>query len=206
MSTPTTRGVNDSTADAQITRAATTSVAAAPLADVSLDELSARVTLLSDLAKAVAEQRETHRTELYRRMPRGSKITARDPQDELITLGTVSMSNPQVEAYITDSAAFDAYCRQEYPDKVEPWVEYTDPVAVAALVAEHAPHLLKLHRTVTTTACEEALKRAASEEVPGTARRLPSPSLTVRPSKHARAAVHGLFGASPVLKELEPPQ
>lgn len=177
-----------------------------PYADVGLDDLVVRVTILSDLAKAVGALKEAHRSELYRRMARGSKSTAFDPADALCSLGTVSLSNPKPEAYVTDADAFDAFCRVRHPDKIERWVEYTDHDAVAALVAEHAPHLLILHQSVTAEGREEALRQANVEPVPGTGRRLPNPSLTVNTTVHARTAVHALFDTSPVLRELEPPR
>ncbi|MBF6276997.1 hypothetical protein [Nocardia nova] len=168
------------------------------------ETLAARTVVFAALAKWVKEQGDTHRAELRARLSRGSKVTAFNPQDETLTLGTASMSNPEPVAYVTDREAFEAYCRATWPDKVEVWTEvHADDEQVIEILRKHAPHLITVHSSVPKTLTERALDRAASEDVPGTERRLPPPSLTVTPAKNARTVIRSMIAATPVLRELE---
>lgn len=173
------------------------------LTDIDTDALALRATVLADLQHAAGEQVTTLRNELAKRLKRGSKITSFDPRDETRTLGTIGMTNPTAQARITNREEFERWCRLNYPDKVEQWAEYGDPAEVAAVLAEHAPHLLIVHQTVPGEVEEQALKRAVAEDIPGTERFLPRSVLQVRPSKHARTVVDELLAAMPGLPELE---
>ncbi|MBA4858011.1 hypothetical protein [Nocardia farcinica] len=173
------------------------------LDDIDTDSLVMRAAVLAAAEKSVGEQAKTYRAELNRRLSRGSKLTAFDPRDTTRTLGTVSMTNPRPQAQVVDREAFERWCRLNYPDQVETWPEFGDPAEVAAVLAEHAPHLLTVHRSVPVEIQERALDRAAVEDVPGTTRYMPRPTLQVRPTGHARAVVAELLAAIPALAELE---
>ncbi|WP_147404148.1 hypothetical protein [Nocardia panacis] len=174
-----------------------------PLEQIDTETLAARAAVLADLAKFVGEQRDLHKAELSKRMPRGSKITGRHPADDTLSLGTVTMSDPRAEAYIVDRDAFEKWCRSTYPSRIEVWPEFGPAEEVAAVLAEHAPHLVTIHSSVPGPVKEQALDRAESEDVPGTERRLPTPVLSVRATTNARAVVRAMVSASSVLRELE---
>ncbi|WP_280499416.1 hypothetical protein [Nocardia cyriacigeorgica] len=175
----------------------------ADLTDIDTDALAIRAAVLADLQKAVGEQVTKHRRELAGRLKRGSKLTAFDPRDDTRTLGTVTMTNPTAQARITNREEFERWCRVTWPEKVEVWHEFGDPAEVAAVLSEHAPHLLTVHQSVPVETEEAALIRAATEDVPGTERYTPRPTLQVRPSKHARTVVNELLADMPGLPELE---
>jgi hypothetical protein len=175
-----------------------------PLEEMDTQTLAARAAALAALAKWVKEQNDAHRAELKTRLERGSKVTAFNPQDETLTLGTATMSNPDPVAYVTDREVFEQYCRATWPDKIEVWTEIDpDNDEVIDVLREHAPHLVTVHSSVPATLKERALDRAASEDVPGTQRRLATPTLTVTPAKNARTVIASMIAASPVLRELE---
>ncbi|MGW5514657.1 hypothetical protein [Nocardia africana] len=175
-----------------------------PLANLSDEELAARATVLAAFEGYVKTQRTAHRAELTARMGPGSKITAFNPADDTLTLGTVNMSNPDPVAYITDKDEFEAWCRVTFPDPLETWTEIdaTDAEVIAVL-RKHAPHLVIVHNSIKPTVIERGLDRAAKQDVPGTKRTKGKPTLTVTPAEHARAVVQAMVAQSPVLRELE---
>lgn len=175
-----------------------------PLEDIDTAELAARAAVLADLAKYVGEQRDRHKAELASRMPAGSKITGRHPLDETLSLGTVTMSDPKPQAYVTDRDTYEAWCRATYPDQIDTWIEI-DPqdAEVIAVLREHAPHLVIVHSSVPAAILEKGLERAAKEDVPGTKRAPGRPVLSVRATANARTVVRSMVAASPVLRELE---
>lgn len=174
-----------------------------PVTRIDTSVLVARLTILTDLAKVIKANGDVYRRELNGRMPAGSKLTGFDPRDETITLGTVSRSNPKPTPVVVDRAAFEAWCLLHYGDKVETWLEFGPPEEVGAVLAEHAPHLVTIHRSLPGEVAEEALKRAGIEQIPGTERRLERPELSVRTTAQARQVVRELLASSPLLPELE---
>lgn len=175
---------------------------ARPYESVGMDEMIARTTILSALAIGVGKLKEAHRAELYARMPRGTTLSAMDPTDELESLGSVNLSKSSKEAYVTDRDQFEEFCRLRHPSKIDRWTEFGDHDEVTKVLAEHAPHLLILHQTVTEEAQEAVLLQALTADVPGTARRLKKPALTVRPTVAAHKAALAIFAGNPVLREL----
>ncbi len=174
-----------------------------PLQDIDTKTLAGRAAVLAACGKWIKEQGDAHRAELRTRLGRGDKVTAFNPLDDTLTLGTATMSNPDPKAFVTDREAFEVYCRATWPDKIEVWTEYGPEEEVIAVLREHAPHLLTVHSTIPATLAERALDRAASEDVPGTERHLPAPSLTITPAKAAVAVIRSMIAGSPVLRELE---
>ncbi|NKY47969.1 hypothetical protein [Nocardia cerradoensis] len=175
-----------------------------PLANIETPVLVARTAVLTEVEKTFKAHRTAHRAELAARMGPGSKITAFDPADDTLTLGTASMSNPDPVAYITDKDAFEAWCRVTFPDPLETWTEIdaTDAEVIEVL-RKHAPHLVIVHNSIKSTVIERGLDRAAKQDVPGTKRTKGKSTLTVTPAEHARAVVQAMVAQSPVLRELE---
>lgn len=165
-------------------------------------EFLSEVAVLAALGKKITAARQRTNLKLAS-LPRGTKLTAIDPESG-IDYGTVSVSNPKPEAYVTDKAEFEKWCRTTYPDHVDTWTEFSDYEAAVAVVAQHAPHLLIVHNSVPGTVQETALVRAASEEVPGTVRQQPPGVVMVRPNEHAAKLVQQMLeSASLRLPELE---
>lgn len=172
--------------------------------DVEPDEIIAqRAVLIKQLIKTVLEGKDRAVGKLEH-LANGSKITAKDPRTNL-SLGSVYRTDPKPVGTETDRAELDDWLRTEYPDKLETKVKFGPPEEVAAVLAEHAPHLLHVAEGVIPDWLrEQALKLAATRDVPGTGRVFPDGVLTVKPTDHARQVIATLLAASPIpLKELE---
>ncbi|MFD3426054.1 hypothetical protein [Nocardia fluminea] len=164
------------------------------LVPADLQEDIYRLALLSEFVKLAAQARNDLRAETFPRLPNGTKLTARHPRTGE-SLGTVSMSDPDPTAYVVDNAVFEAWVREQNPGELETVRGFGDLAQVAAVLAEHAPHLLTETRVIPESLRERALKAAAVQTVPGTARLTPEGTLSVRPNGVAtelvRAALVG---------------
>jgi hypothetical protein len=168
------------------------------------ETLAARAAVLADFEKYIKEQRDRHKIELYQRLRPGSKVTGRHPLDDTLSLGTVTMSDPKPEAFVTNRDEFEKYCRETWPEKIEVWTEIDpDNEEVIEVLQRYAPHLVTVHSSVPNTVKERALDRATREDVPGTKRANRAPVLSVRATANARTVVQSMIAASPVLRELE---
>lgn len=175
-----------------------------PVTAIDTDSLVLHAAVLAELAKTARDAASEYRRELDRRMPPGSKLTAFDPRsEETVTLGTVNRSNPDPIPVVADRKAFERWCLRTYADQVEQWLEFGPPEEVGAVLAEHAPHLVTVHQSLPPEIAEQALKRAETEQIPGTKRQAAVPQLTVRTTAQAREVVRELLASSPFLRELE---
>ena len=153
-----------------------------------------RLVMVSEFVTLAAKARNALRAETIPRLPNGMKVTARHPGTGK-SLGTVTMSDPEPEVFVVDEAVFEAWVREQNPGDLETVRGFGDPAEVAAVLAEHAPHLLTETRVIPEWVRERALKAAAVQTVPGTTQITADAGMTVRPSKAAtelvRAALVG---------------
>lgn len=120
-------------------------------------------------------------------MTDGSKLTAFTESQQ--TLGTVTKSNPNPVARIIDAEEFEDWIHANYPDRIRTVPVFGPPEEVSAVLAEHAPHLLRERRVIPESLREQALRIAATTDVPGTRRHHPEGTVSVRPASAARQLV-----------------
>ncbi len=130
-------------------------------------------------------------------MAKGDNIAARatiDGQD--IKLGRVGKSDPKPVARIIDHAAFDRWLAEHVPDCVDQHPEFGPAEEVAAVLNEHAPHLLSFPGSVADWArsaelrnAEAAAKRGETPAADGVEVTIPDGVVSVRETPEARAAV-----------------
>ncbi|WP_280420060.1 hypothetical protein [Nocardia carnea] len=165
-------------------------------------EFLAQAAIIAALNKKIGEARKRMSAKLNS-LPRGTTLTAFDPETE-VKYGTITMSNPQPEACITDHSVFQQWCRETYPDDIEVWTEFADYDAAVEVVTEHAKHLLVVHSVVPGAVQERALSRAVTEDIPGTTRRQPPGTVSVRATDAAAKLVQQMLESSTLrLPELE---
>lgn len=155
-----------------------------------------RLVLVSEFVKLAAQARNDLRAETIPRLPNGMKLTARHPETGE-SLGTVTMSDPEPEVFVVDEAVFEAWVREQNPADLVTVRGFGDPAEIAAVLAEHAPHLLTETRVVPDSLRERALKAAALHTVPGTTRITPDAKMTVTPKQVATELVRtALIGST----------
>ncbi len=75
---------------------------------------------------------------------RGDRFSVRSPLDRKVKLGTVSASDPKVEAKIVNQAVFDQWVLDNHPDDcVDVDVVAATDAELLAVLREHAPHLIR---------------------------------------------------------------
>lgn len=105
-----------------------------------------------------------------------------------VKLGTVSMSVGEDKVRVTDPAAFRAHMLATDMADEFPIIEPDDTAEILAVLAEHAPHLIKTEIVVDKEDETEAQKRAlAGDEIPGLEVTQSASTLRVLPSKDAKA-------------------
>ncbi|MEU1550278.1 hypothetical protein [Nocardia sp. NPDC005745] len=167
-----------------------------------INTVIARTAVLAALLKRIKKDHDLARNELRQRMSRGMKLTGLDPRTD-DSLGTATMSDPKQVANVTDPTAFDDWIRTTYPDRLTERTVFGRTDEIAAVLKEHAPHLLLRDTQVISSALrDEALKVAATTDVPGTKRSRPDPTLTVRETSAAHRLVRDLLAGNPVPVEL----
>ncbi|WP_280505802.1 hypothetical protein [Nocardia farcinica] len=121
-------------------------------------------------------------------MADGSKLTAFTESKQ--TLGTVTKSNPKPIARVEDAAEFEDWIHATFPDRIKEVPDFGPADQVAAVLAEHAPHLLQgVRQVIPESLREQALRIAATREVPGTRIHHPEGVISVRPTGVARQLV-----------------
>lgn len=169
----------------------------APVIPTTVQDTINRAVLLGALMKAIGAERDQLRASLASSLPAGTKLTGRDPRND-DTLGTVSLSDPAKVAVVTDQVAFEEYVRRELPGDLDTVRGFGEPGEVAAVLAEHAPHLLTTRTVVPEHVTERVLLAATLHPVPGTTVITPSPTLTVTPRSAAHRVVREVLAGSPV--------
>lgn len=119
-------------------------------------------------------------------LKRGDRLTITDPLNDRVKIGTVSKTDPDDTAEVSDREAFTAWMAENYPEQVRQAVRVTGTAdEVAAVLAVHAPHLLSAPRTeVRDWAQGAVLKRSANAGAPvGPGGEVDVPGVKVVPGK-----------------------
>lgn len=112
-----------------------------------------------------------------------------------LKLGSVSMPQSKVEAHIfNESAVADELGEGSFT--VEPTISKDDLAEVLAVLAEHAPHLIREEVHLSREAVEDAKNRALKgEDIAGVVTQEKTPAMRVTASKEAKAeALQALAG------------
>lgn len=167
-----------------------------------VEVLVARAVMAKALINALTKTVKVTKLDLSPEFGKGDKRAGRDPRNDR-TVGSVYRTDPEPTAYIRDQKVFDQYLREHYSDQFESVVEFGPEEEIAAVLHEHAPHLL-VHRELPTKAVvDKVLALAVSHDIPGTARTSPEGVLTVKPNDYADRVVDELLAKSPITLELE---
>jgi hypothetical protein len=138
---------------------------------------------------------------------RGDRLTITDPFNDDVKIGTVSKTDPDDTAEVTDPAAFRDWMATHYPENVRHQRHITGPMdEVVAVLAEHAPHLLSEEAVeVRPWARDEVLRKSVTAgvpvgpggelDVPGVTVKKGKPTLQVRPNAKAEQVIDGLWAS-----------
>lgn len=183
----------------------TTEVAVVPdKALAAVQPLVRQVVLIAAVKAALNAEDKAVRALIKAALPPGSKATGfdpRDPDDDARGFGTATMSDPDKTTEITDEAVFEGWVRTMYADRLGERYVFGPAAEIAAVLREHAPHLIETHRDVIGEELRaEALRLAANGlSVPGARYGKPPSVLTVRVHGHGHATAAALLGtAAPV--------
>lgn len=163
-----------------------------------------RVTALRVLSDAFKKQYDTARADLDKVMGRGDRLTSRSPLGAQRRLASVSKTDPDPVATITDEKSFNVWALKTYPDRVKSEQEICGSLAeVHAVLFQHAPHLLRRVSVVDPALKSEVLvqSKLAGEpvgpdgelDVQGVNVRIPDAQVVCRPTDEALAEVIHLF-------------
>lgn len=168
----------------------------APVVDPGMLVVQASVyhALLTEIEKRKSDAKSA----LSQLMSAGDRIAGKDPRTGE-TLGAVSKSDPETTARVTDRATFEAWVRDRYADILPHRPVFGAAAEVAAVLAQHAPHLLRDEVVIPDAVTKAALHVATKEVVPGTARYTPDPVLSIRTKAAVGTVVAELLASAPML-------
>lgn len=163
------------------------------------EELVLRTAALKVISEFTRARYDEARAELGKELHRGDRLIARSPLDER-KIGAVYMTEPKTECRVTDESALKAWMQERYPELCENAYEVIGSEAeVIAVLFEHAPHLLRHSRRVSSEALREL--RAAcvtlgavvgpgnEADVPGLELHTPDGVVACRPADSSLQAV-----------------
>lgn len=184
----------------------TTTETAVAVPDRALDTvqpLVRQVVLIAAVKAALTAEDKVIRALIKAALPPGSKVTGFDPRDAADNargFGTATMSNPEPTTEVTDDEVFEAWVRANYADRLGERYEFGPADQIAAVLREHAPHLIETRRDVIGEELRaEVLRIAASVPVPGTRHGKPPSVLSIRITQHGHETAAELLGtAAPV--------
>ncbi|BCK58332.1 hypothetical protein NWFMUON74_61040 [Nocardia wallacei] len=159
--------------------------------------LANRAVVLHAALAVIEKEKSLAKAGLSGQLPRGSKLTSHHPVTSR-ALGTVSMSDPAPAAKVVDPAAFEAWVRAQYADQLEERLVLGPVEEVAAVLAEHAPHLVSTVTEIPKDVEKRALREAAETPVPGTVQYTPGGVVSVRANARAEQVVRELLSAGPI--------
>ncbi|WP_067671684.1 hypothetical protein [Nocardia miyunensis] len=170
-----------------------------PATPEDLDMLVVRAAVLHELHREVDAEKSRVKAELSLAMSRGSKLTGHDPRTGR-SLGSVSKSDPDPIARVNDPEVFEQWVREQYTARLEKQLVFGPPEEVAAVLLEHAPHLVHEETVIPDHVRTSALAAALKEVVPGTKRETPGATLSVSTTKTkaaVREVVRELLASAP---------
>lgn len=171
-----------------------------PLIPVDLQQRMNQVVLLGGLISEVADERDRARTEIAQRLPKGCTLSAVDPRDGETVIGQVGMTKPSKEARVTDEEAFVAWVFEQHPGEVDTVPVFGDPAEVAAVLAEHAPHLLSTRKVIPAELRDRVLAAAVVQPIPGTAVTAMPSTLWAKPNAAGKVIVRDALASTSVLQ------
>jgi hypothetical protein len=168
--------------------------------EVVSDEVHlAQSALVSQLIKTLVDRKKELAAESFIRMENGTKLTARQPGDSRRKLGTVSKSDPEPIATVVDREKFEEYIRSARPADLKVEWQLGPIEEVAAVLMEHAPHLVSAVEGVIPQWLLDVTKtEALSRDIPGCEVTYPAGVVSVRPLADAKRYVDELLAASSV--------
>lgn len=164
-----------------------------------MSDTQARLIMQAAILKALKAEHDRLRAEVATELDPGDK---KAPRIDGVKIGTVTMSDPDPEAVVTDQAALTSWIHEHRPDLVRerPVRINPDRMAEAVKVLEqHAPDLLLPDAyEVPEWALAQAVREAMGDGlVPdGVDFRAKSPVLSVRPGKDAGPLVQRMLETS----------
>jgi hypothetical protein len=177
-----------------------------------------RLAALSHISKRLTTWDKQARADLGDTLNQGDRVTVYSPLDPDRPIGSITKTRPKPVAKVTDEDALTEWLDEHYPNAVEhKQVVDGSHHEVTAVLAEHAPHLLRTHLVARPwavasilRASEKAGRPAASEgelDVPGVEVTQPPSALQVVLTADAAELLGGLFragllGLDDVAKEL----
>ncbi|WP_280330306.1 hypothetical protein [Nocardia wallacei] len=173
-----------------------------PLPQDDPEILVNRAVVFHQLMNVVDAEKSKAKAGLSGHMARGSKLTSHHPTTGR-SLGTVSMSDPAPAAKVEDPEAFEAWIRGRYADRLEKRLVFGPPEEVAAVLLQHAPHLVREVLDIPKSLEKLALRDAAELPVPGTVQYQPGGTVSVRANAHAARLVRELMAGPFELLALE---
>ncbi|MFC7450513.1 hypothetical protein [Rhodococcus daqingensis] len=98
---------------------------------------------LGQLQKMIKAEIDTRRATLHAGMDEGDRVAVHVKlDDEKVKLGTVLKTEPTTALAVVDPLAHEAWALENMGENHVTSYEFVDPAAVAAVLREHAPHLI----------------------------------------------------------------
>lgn len=170
---------------------------------MSTEDLALRVAALKVVSDYATRRYNEARAEAAAKMRRGDRLMGRSPLGE-VKVGAVSKSDPKATARISDEQALTRWIAEHYPEHVAYDFDIVGShEEVAAVLFEHAPHLLRK----ITIVDQDTIKRIKSEsaalgapvgpggeaDIEGIEVTVPEGVVSCKPDPNALAAVIDLF-------------
>lgn len=171
-----------------------------PLVPVDLQARMNQVVLLGGLMSEVGAERDRARVELAQRLPSGSTFAALDPRDGETQIGQVGITKAGKEARVTDERAFAAWVIAQHPSEVDTVPVFGDPAEVAAVLADHAPHLLSSRKVIPAELRDRVLEAAVVQPIPGTTVVATGSTPWAKPNDAGREIVREALASATVLQ------
>lgn len=176
------------------------------------NELALRVAALRALRDQAGQAFDEAKTELEKSMEKGDTLAVFSPIDRT-EIGSVSKSKPKPAARVADQVAFAAWVGEHHPDEVSSAYEVIGtPRQVAAVLFEHAPHLMRRVPKVSPALTSQVLVQSSKlgepigpegeTEVPGIVVETADGRLSCRVTDEAFTAVLALIRAGQMPLEL----
>lgn len=148
---------------------------------------------LGELQKRLKSEIESRRQQLLQEVDEGDRITVHVEIDGTkVKVGAVIRTEPKTELQVVDAAAHSAWALEHMGDDCITGYRFGDDDAVAAVLREHAPHLVMEVRTPTSQWLHEVLIMAARGDGPipdGVEPVTGTSTLQVRPDASTASAV-----------------
>ncbi|MCM6777746.1 hypothetical protein NDR87_30105 [Nocardia sp. CDC159] len=164
--------------------------------------LVVRAVVYHELLTEIEKRKSAAKSALSQYISRGSRLAGHDPRTGVV-LGSVTKSDPDPVARVIDPEAFEAWVRERYHDQLERHLVFGDSAEVAAVLVEHAPHLVTEEVTIPAAVITAALRTARHQDVPGTVRKPGTATLSVTVKPAVRQVIQELLAAAPPALALE---